>query len=82
MSAPEFDLENLFSYHPPLDSQIPKYGHIRSVGKQFAEEILRLTPKSREQTIAINKIREAVMWANAAIACNENESEAGSLRTS
>jgi hypothetical protein len=30
-----------------------------------------MTPVSHEQSLGLTKIQEAVMWFNAAIACNE-----------
>jgi len=65
------DLEKIFTYHPPKDGQAEKYTQIRDAGAYFAEMIVLLSPPSREQTHAINKIQEAVMWANAGIARNE-----------
>lgn len=62
---------NLFTYHPPFGSQAERYTAIRSAGKKMAETIVANTPASAEQTTAIRKLREAVMWANASIACNE-----------
>lgn len=65
------DLERLFTYHAPKGDQGERYEHIRLAAKLFAETIVDLSPPSREQTHAINKIQEAVMWANAGIARNE-----------
>lgn len=65
-------INNLFTYHPPkTDSQIERYTDIRNAGKLFAEVIGDVCPVSEEYKIALQKIRGAVMWANAAIACNE-----------
>ena len=65
-------LKKVFKYHPPKsDSQIERYTEIRSMGQQFAEVIDETVPLCEEKKVAIQKIREAVMWANAAIACNE-----------
>ena len=48
---------------------------IRSSGKAMARTILKLTPQSRERSLALTKLEEAVMWANAAIARNETDKE-------
>ena len=37
----------------------------------MAEEIVKHTPPSREQSLALTALEECVMWANAAIARNE-----------
>lgn len=65
------ELNNLFSYHPPKGDQVDRYGKLREAGKALAETILECTPPSADQHAAIRKVREAVMTANAAIACNE-----------
>lgn len=67
----QLDLGNLFSYHPPKDGQRERYEAIRAKGLEMAELIQVSTPSSAEQTLAIRKIQEAVMFANASIACNE-----------
>lgn len=63
------DLENWFTYHSPTNDQLWRYDRLRTAAKQFAAEILRSTPPGPDQTAAIRKVREAVMTANAAIAC-------------
>jgi hypothetical protein len=63
-------LDNWFSYHKPKDGQPEKYVAIRDAAKVFAEEIVKNTPPSADQTAALRKVREAVMTANAAIACD------------
>lgn len=65
------NLSNIFSYHPPVGNQTDRYVMIRDMGHDFTNRILANSPKCRERDVAIEKIREAVMWANAAIACNE-----------
>ena len=64
------DFENIFTYLPPFGDQVAKYHDIRHMGKTCAEVIDALVPDSREKDIAVEKLREAVMWANAGIACN------------
>lgn len=62
-------LNNWFQYHAPGDGDAEKYEALRSAGKELALTIVALTPASADQTAAIRKVREAVMTANAAIAC-------------
>ena len=64
-------LDNSFTYHPPTDDQIPRYEALRKIGKDLAQAIHSYAPDSREKSLAITKVEEAVMWANKAIACNE-----------
>jgi hypothetical protein len=63
------ELHNWFSYHAPTNDQKRSYETIREAGKLFARLIRDHTPECPDQTAAIRKIREAVMTANAAIAC-------------
>ena len=60
-----------FTYHGSKNDQANRYEIIRSFGKHFAENINELCPDSREKSLAITKIEETVMWANAAIARRE-----------
>ena len=64
-------LDNVFTYHPPKDGQQERYERLRSTAKDLATDILALCPDSRERSLAMTKLEEAVMWANASIARNE-----------
>jgi hypothetical protein len=66
------DVINRFTYHPATRDQAEKHDMIRSIGRGFALHLLENAPGCREQSLAITKIEEAVMWANAAIARNES----------
>lgn len=66
------ELDARFTYHCPTDEQAKKYTSIRSRARAFAELIDALCPDSREKSLAITKLEEAVMWANAAIARRED----------
>jgi hypothetical protein len=67
----ENEIESRFTYHAPKADQPTRYGIIRDFGRQFAKDINALCPDSREKTIALERLDEVVMWANAAIARNE-----------
>lgn len=62
------DLEHRFKYHAPRDGQPAKYETIRNGGLTLALGILELCPDSRERSLALTKLEEVVMWANASIA--------------
>lgn len=64
-------IENNCTYHPPKDNQPERYVNIRGHAKILAIVIAKLTPASREQSLALTKLEECVMWADAAIARNE-----------
>ena len=65
-------IENSFTYHKPTEDQAVRYVNIRNHAKDFAYMIENVCPDSREKSLAMTKLEEAVMWANAAIARNEN----------
>jgi hypothetical protein len=57
------------SYHPPtLEGTRRAHEEARDAIRTCGNKLLELTPQSREQSIAITKLEEAMMWANAAIA--------------
>lgn len=58
-------------YHPPKGSQSERYKEINEVMKHFMIVVARNCPPSRQKSLAMTKMEEARMWANAAIACNE-----------
>ena len=70
------DLENWFTYHAPREGQPERYLAIREAGKAFAAVVVANTPSSADQTVAVRKIREAVMVANQAIACEQRDTAA------
>ena len=63
-------IENAFTYHAPKDGQPEKYQAIREKAKELAYLIQELVPPSREQSLAMTKMEECSMWANAGIARN------------
>lgn len=60
-----------FTYHPPKDDQPDRYNQLRHLGHHLATRINDLCPDSREKSLAMTHLEQAVMWANAAIARNE-----------
>ena len=62
------ELKVRFTYHRPVGDQPKKYEEIRDFGHEFAALIYDFAVDCRERSLAITKIEEAVMWANAAIA--------------
>ena len=64
-------IENNFKYHSPKEWQPEKYTELRNKAKELAYLIDELCPASREKSLALTKIEESIMWANASIARNE-----------
>ncbi len=63
-------IENNFSYHEPTPDTIALLEAIRAEGQRFAELVDDECLPSREKSLAMTKIEEAVMWANASIERN------------
>lgn len=63
----DLDIENRFTYHKPTEEQAVKYPVIRDKAKELAYIIKKNVPTGREQSLALTKLEEVVMWANAGI---------------
>ena len=66
----KMDLDNRFTYHAPKPGQSEKYEALRAKAKELAYLIVELTPRSREQSLAITNLESCIFNANAAIARN------------
>ena len=62
-------LTNWFSYHTPTGDDLERYAKIRKAALAFALTIDDVCPESADKTTAVRKVREAMMIANASIAC-------------
>ncbi len=65
------DLVQRFTYHAAHSDQPERYLRIRATALAFAEVLDNTCPDSRELSLALTNLEQAVMWANAAIARNE-----------
>jgi hypothetical protein len=65
------ELENRYTYHPPHGDQVERYAAIRAKVLETAKFVRDATPSSREQSLALTALDEAMMFANAAIARHE-----------
>ena len=64
-------IDKNFTYHAPKEGQPERFEAIRNHAKTVAIAIDIYCPNSREKSLAMTKLEEAVFWANAAIARNE-----------
>ena len=69
--TPAEKIDKNFTDHPPKNGQMERYVDIRAAAKTLALLIAAKTPYSREQSLALTNLEQAVFWANAAIARNE-----------
>lgn len=70
MTLTNEDLNNRFTYHKPNEKTIMTHQLIRNFGLELANELNNLLPDGREKSLAITKLEEVVMWANASLARN------------
>ena len=75
MDAKTQDLFNRFTYHPPSPAAIHALREIRAMALEFADQMVREVPSGREQALALTKLEEVVMWANAGIVRNQTETD-------
>lgn len=71
MPIDDAELDIRFTFHPVQPGQAERYEAIRAKAREFAALIVATTPESREQSLAITAIEEAVYHANGAIARRE-----------
>lgn len=64
------EISHNFTYHAPKEGQPAIYQNIRSIAGELALYINDVVPDSREKSLALTKLEEAVFWANAGIARN------------
>lgn len=63
------ELARRFDHHPPKDREtVHKHECTREAARGFATQINAAVPEGREKSLALTKIEEAMMWANAGIA--------------
>ncbi|MCM3488794.1 hypothetical protein M3689_05670 [Alkalihalophilus marmarensis] len=64
-------IEKKFKYHAPKNqSTILSHETVRNECRHLANTLDEMLPNSREKSLAITKLEEVMMWANASIARN------------
>ncbi|ALH46432.1 hypothetical protein ABNC92_10750 [Paenibacillus larvae] len=61
-------IENNFKYHAPKLGHTIDIEAVREKAKELAYLLDELCPNSREKSLAMTNLEQAVMWANASIA--------------
>ena len=61
-------IDKEFTHQESKEGQPEMYEAISAKAKEFAKLLKDLCPGSAETTLALRKLQEAVMWANASIA--------------
>lgn len=64
------EIRRRLGFHPGSPATAPLYEANRESAIELAIEWDHRLPDSREKSLALTALQEALMWANAAIACN------------
>lgn len=64
------EINRRMGYHPATPETAPRFGSNRYEFIALAEWLDEVLPDSREKSLALTALQEALMWANAAVACN------------
>lgn len=64
----EAEIDNRFNYHKPNEEKVFRHETIRDNCKDLASFFNDVLPESREKSLAITKVEEAMFWANACVA--------------
>lgn len=71
---PQYDIEHNMTNHPPKDEHVVRlFEDLRKSFKATAAEIVELCPDSREKSLALTNLEQALMWSTAAVARNQEE---------
>lgn len=65
------EINRRMGYHKATDKTIPMFEANRYEIIDLAREWDESLPDSREKSLALTALQEALMWANAAVACNQ-----------
>lgn len=65
-------IENDFAFHPATPETGEIHDAVRERFGELAHWVLDNTPPGAARSTAIAKLREGMMWANGAVACDGN----------
>ena len=68
---------NRFVFHPATPDTGTLHDEVRRVARQFATSLDALVPPGRHRALALTAAQEAMMWANAGIACDSTAPPVG-----
>lgn len=71
MSYDDAELEKRFLYKVAGPIARELHPQVSQLTLELAKKIVRLAPASRQLALALTHLEEVRMWANAAIACNQ-----------
>jgi hypothetical protein len=63
------EINRRLGFHPATDITIPKFEENRALAIKLMDWWDHTLPDGREKSLAFTALQEALMWANAAVAC-------------
>ncbi len=63
------EIERRLGFHPATPMNVPVFEQNRREAIHLAMHFDFVLPDGREKSLAITALQEALMWANAAVAC-------------
>lgn len=64
------DVKNRFAFHPATETTGPQHDALRADCLRLATKLQKTLPDGRHKSLALTALQEAMMWGNAAIACD------------
>jgi hypothetical protein len=66
------DLENRLQHHPPQSEAVAElHTAVRQGCLNLGHWLLDTLPAGRHRSLALTSLQETMMWANAAVACDQ-----------
>lgn len=62
------EVADRFAFHPATEFTGPVHDKIRIKFGELAQDLITITPHSREQSLALTALQESMMWSNGAVA--------------
>lgn len=81
MGPDHASVANDFAFHPATDLTSERHDATRKSFSDLAHWLLDNVPPGAARSTAISRLRESMMWANAAIACDSATSLADEQAT-
>lgn len=76
MATSDSEIQRRFAYHQPRGTEVvATHQEVREHCAKLAVRLNRLLPESREKSLALTKVQEAMWAANAAVALHMNEGD-------
>ena len=71
MATEQAELDRRFDWHQPNEERQQRHEDLRAITKQYAENVAEvLKGESREVSLFLTSLEEALFWANAHVARN------------